>query len=111
MEQAVSDKLREWKLHANGQWEGTWDPSDEFVAIWTVVSLAAYEKLKAENERLLEALEQAIKALSCYQDIKVESPNSSPSEEYLAFKMANIAREALKALKGDQTKMPCLRNE
>lgn len=43
----------------------------------------------------IEVLEMALKALTCYDEIKIESPDSSPDEEYLAFKAAGIARDFL----------------
>lgn len=50
-------------------------------------------------EPLVDILRVAQKALVCYSEITIETPDSSPKEEYLAFKTEKIITEALQKYK------------
>ena len=67
-------------------------PEYRFREIAAFKAGAKYEQEK--SKLLVEALETAIKVLICYEDVKIESPNSI-HDEYLAFKCAGVLKEAL----------------
>lgn len=75
------------------------DPPDFIELFYHAINKTDYDRLAEINKVLVEALERSQKILQAYSDVKVESPGSSPNEEYLAFKGYGMNKEVLEKAK------------